>query len=249
MNRSKLLRKKLASQVFSPEQLFADGGNGCWYDPYDLSTMFQDAAGTMQVTSDGDPVALWKDKSGNNNDVDASSTDPATFRTNGTLNWVELGDNNERLLTDNLGFPSRDSPTHQFAAIQNLASPPSNAGVMNINRTGGNNEQRAVGFQDDTTLKVDARGLAALAAIDSSQNKHVYEGYFSGSTIRGTVNNSTEDSVTGTINTTTDTFVLGQGITSDRVAHKNFGTIIVAYKLSDDQRTKIYRWLAEKAGI
>ena len=47
--------------------LFAGGKQGVWYDPSDKSTLFQDAAGTVPVTKDGDPVALMRDKSGNGN--------------------------------------------------------------------------------------------------------------------------------------------------------------------------------------
>ena len=38
---------------------------GAWFDPSDLSTMFQDAAGTTPVTAAGQPVGLILDKSGN----------------------------------------------------------------------------------------------------------------------------------------------------------------------------------------
>lgn len=34
-----------------------------WLDPSDLSTLFQDAAGTIPVTADGDPVGVWLDRS------------------------------------------------------------------------------------------------------------------------------------------------------------------------------------------
>lgn len=37
--------------------------NGVWYDPSDLSTLFQDAAGTIPVTAAGQPVGLILDKS------------------------------------------------------------------------------------------------------------------------------------------------------------------------------------------
>jgi hypothetical protein len=37
-----------------------------WIDPSDMSTMFQDAAGTIPVTALNQPVGLIKDKSGNN---------------------------------------------------------------------------------------------------------------------------------------------------------------------------------------
>jgi hypothetical protein len=45
------------------KQLFANGEQGFFYDPNDLSTMFQDAAGTIPVTAVGQPVGLLLDKS------------------------------------------------------------------------------------------------------------------------------------------------------------------------------------------
>lgn len=50
---------------FSPFTLFADGEAGVWYDPSDLTTLFQDVAGTTPVTTPGQTVALMLDKSGN----------------------------------------------------------------------------------------------------------------------------------------------------------------------------------------
>lgn len=41
--------------------------NGAWFDPSDLSTLFQDAAGTTPVTAVEQPVGLMLDKSGNGN--------------------------------------------------------------------------------------------------------------------------------------------------------------------------------------
>jgi len=55
----------MTARIFNPEDLFFLGEQGAWYDPSDLSTLFQDAAGTTPVTADGDPVGLAVDKSGN----------------------------------------------------------------------------------------------------------------------------------------------------------------------------------------
>ena len=55
------------SSEFSPLSLFKDGKQGMWYDPSDLSTLFQDAAETVPVTTNGNPVGKMLDKSGNNN--------------------------------------------------------------------------------------------------------------------------------------------------------------------------------------
>ena len=52
---------------FTPASLFADGMVGVWYGPSDLSTLFQDSAGTTPVTTAGQPVGLMLDKSGNGN--------------------------------------------------------------------------------------------------------------------------------------------------------------------------------------
>ena len=47
--------------------LFSAGEQGGWYDPSDLSTMFQDSAGTTPVTAAGQTVARINDKSGRGN--------------------------------------------------------------------------------------------------------------------------------------------------------------------------------------
>lgn len=48
---------------FSPLSLFAASEPGFWYDPSDISTLFQDAAGTTPVTAAGQSVGLMLDKS------------------------------------------------------------------------------------------------------------------------------------------------------------------------------------------
>ena len=52
----------LVEEVFNPQTLFLSGKQGAWYDPSDLSTLFQDAAGTIPVTGTGQPVGLMLDK-------------------------------------------------------------------------------------------------------------------------------------------------------------------------------------------
>ena len=49
------------------QKLFANGEQGFAYDPNDLTTLYQDVAGTIPVTASGQPVGLMKDKSGRNN--------------------------------------------------------------------------------------------------------------------------------------------------------------------------------------
>ena len=51
------------SVIQSPASLFEDGEVGAWYDPSDLSSLYEDAAGTTPVTQLGQPVGLMLDKS------------------------------------------------------------------------------------------------------------------------------------------------------------------------------------------
>jgi hypothetical protein len=48
---------------YTPADLFAAGEQGAWYDPSDMSTLFQDAAGTTPVTAVEQFVGLMLDKS------------------------------------------------------------------------------------------------------------------------------------------------------------------------------------------
>jgi len=62
MNRLRQRRLRFGGG-FSPLSLFAGGAEGAWFDPSDLTTLFQDAAGTTPVTTSGQPVGLMFDKS------------------------------------------------------------------------------------------------------------------------------------------------------------------------------------------
>lgn len=74
---------------FTPSLLFSSGEQGAWYDPSDISTLFQDAAGATPVTADGDPVGYMGDKSGNGNHMTQSiSASRPIYKTDGTLHWL-----------------------------------------------------------------------------------------------------------------------------------------------------------------
>jgi len=52
---------------FQQALIFAGARQGVWYDPSDLSSLFQDAAGTTPVTAAGQSVGLVLDRSGRGN--------------------------------------------------------------------------------------------------------------------------------------------------------------------------------------
>lgn len=83
--------------------------NGVWYDPSDLSTMFQDSAGTIPVTAPGQPVGLILDKSGKGN----HATQPTTgykplYQKAGNLSYLEFDGLDDYLVTGNINFTGSD---------------------------------------------------------------------------------------------------------------------------------------------
>lgn len=85
---------------FSPLTLFAASEPGVWLDPSDLSTLFQDDAGTTPVTAAGQSVGMVRDKSGRGNHATQATAAsrpiygvvPATGRRN-LLTYSEQIDN------------------------------------------------------------------------------------------------------------------------------------------------------------
>src|SRR5690554_6488811 len=76
-------------------QLFGNGEQGAMYIPkpqvLGQQVLYQDAAGTIPVTADGDPVGLMLDISdrGNHATQEVSGARPI-YRTDGTLHWLQF---------------------------------------------------------------------------------------------------------------------------------------------------------------
>jgi hypothetical protein len=69
--------------------MFSGGEAGVWYDPSDLSSMFQDSAGTVPAVVDS-PVGRINDKSGNGKHaVQTIDSARPILRKSGSLYWLE----------------------------------------------------------------------------------------------------------------------------------------------------------------
>lgn len=102
------------------QKLFANGEQGFFYDPNDLSTLYQDAAGTIPVTAAGQPVGLILDKSGRNNHAyqDASAS-RSILRQNAVTgaNYLEFDGTDDFLQTSNIDFTATDKVS-LFAGVR-----------------------------------------------------------------------------------------------------------------------------------
>lgn len=113
--------KKTFDQII--QSIFANNEQGFFYDPNDLSTMFQDSAGTIPVTDVGQPVGLIRDKSGRNNHAyQTNSTSRPTLRQNATTgaNYLEFDGSDDFLRTNNIDFTATDKVS-LFAGVRKLS--------------------------------------------------------------------------------------------------------------------------------
>lgn len=99
-----------SKKAFSITKLFSNAEEGFWYDPSDLTTLFQEETGfsfttwdssadtytdgtglsLVTVTASGQAVTLVRDKSGNElNAQQLVVADQPLYVTDGTLNWLE----------------------------------------------------------------------------------------------------------------------------------------------------------------
>ncbi len=95
--------------TFSPLSLFAASEVGAWFDPSDFSTMFQDSAGTIPVTGDGQPVGKILDKSGRGNHAtQATAASRPLYKTDGTYHWLQFDGVDDSLSTAEINFTATD---------------------------------------------------------------------------------------------------------------------------------------------
>jgi len=83
-----LILPLIPTSVFNPT-LYS--GLKFWFDPSQLDTLFQDALGTIPVTTAGDPVGLVIDLSSlGNNAVQTIDARRPIYQTDGVLHWLEF---------------------------------------------------------------------------------------------------------------------------------------------------------------
>lgn len=116
--------------IFNPAALFTSGEKGAWFDASDLTTLFQDTAGTIPVTAVGQKVAKWLDKSGNNNHATQSNTNlQPTYRLD-LQGWpcLDFDGVNDQLVTPPINFTG----TAQIMASMGLHVISQSVGVLGV---------------------------------------------------------------------------------------------------------------------
>lgn len=103
--------------------LFSASEPGAWYDPSDMSTLFQDSAGTVPVTDVEQPVGRILDKSGRGNHAfQATATSRPVLQQDASGRYYLSFDGvDDWMKTNSIDFTATDKMT-VFAGVRNLAS-------------------------------------------------------------------------------------------------------------------------------
>lgn len=145
--------------LFTPLSLFDGGVVGAWYDPSDLTTLFQDSAGTVPVTANNDPVGMMRDKSGNGNHaIQATAGSRPLYKTLGGKHWIE-GDGANDFLRATFTITQ---PWERISGLQQVS-------WVSGDRIFGNVTASAAGFlfQAPTTPSLSINSGTTLACADT----------------------------------------------------------------------------------
>lgn len=252
-----LLRQKPLPQVV---RQIVQRDNGAWFDPEDMSTMFQDAAGTIPVTAVGQPVGKILDVSGNGNHATQPITAarPTLVQING-LYALSFDGIDDYLNIPYLGLYAAGACSI-IAAIdsQNQAT---NAALISErnstvavqkyipSRMVANDGIDALVINDSATTVKDTIGTTSglrsktvRSIIDNGQNINIYkEGVLSG-----------YDNYTRSGSLTLNNTTLGASVsTANSMFMKMnlFGLIVTKSALNDTQRLQCEKYLGRKVNV
>jgi hypothetical protein len=159
----------------TPEDIFTGAVDGLWYDPSNLSSLFQDAAGTIPVTADGDPVGLMRDLSGNGfHATQTSAGNRPIYKTDGQLHWIECASASSHFMTHNANAPG----TGEFLVVYALDSASTGITPFLAFGSGISTTYTGISFRRGSGNAIqingaDATGAGALIGIGASSGKQV----------------------------------------------------------------------------
>jgi hypothetical protein len=237
--------------AFSPLSLFASGEQGGWYDPSDLSTMFQLSTGTTAVAVN-DPVGYIADKSGRGNHLTQANTAsrPVLRQDAGGKYYLEFDGVDDKLLNATLDIAAQPITLAAVGRIQNAGSSRGNYFDGSNTSPASASAQRCIlGSQTSTNYRVFAGLEVNSAASSRDTENHVLIGVANGVTAA-----LYEDGVSiATGNAGTQVFdgltVGGEYRSTNLTQQLNghfYGGVVVG-SLADV--SLLTEWLAEKAGV
>jgi hypothetical protein len=246
---------------FSPALFFSRGEQGGWYDPSDLSTLFQDAAGATPVTDVGQSVRLMRDKSGRGNHATAPSdaARPVLQQDSSGLLHLLFDGSNNSMSTSAIDFTGTDKMA-VFAGVRKSSDAAAAVLVELSASVAANNGAFAVFAPDGAAPRYlfQSKGLASAAAQGTGYTAPITNvitgiGDISGDSATLRVNGTqaaTSGSDQGSGNFGNHSLFIGsRNNASLRFNGRLYGLIVRGAIASDSQIRVAERWMARKTGV
>jgi hypothetical protein len=249
---------------FNPANLFAGGAQGAWYSPSDISTLFQDIAGTIPVTAAGQPVGMMRDKSGlNRHAVATLDARRPTYEVDSSGRPYILGDGvDDCLVVPNFNMSLTDAvcvfagvrkqSDAAFQVIFDLSADPNSTNgtfLLGSGTLAGDLLRRTWAFGSRGSV-IALNGAAIYAAPITSVVTGIGKISTSANTIR--VNGAQISQVTssqGSGNYRNDTFfIMARNDAASRFNGRIYELIIVGAELTLDQISSTEQWVNARTG-
>jgi len=238
-------------------QLFGNGEQGAMYVPqpqlHGQQVLYQDAAGTVPVTADGDPVGLMLDQSGNGNHAtQTTSASRPTYRTDGTLHWLEFDGVDDAIRTTNTSFMVGEAATHIYGSSLDkegfIYRNPGGTGFRDFTLRCGNGNSFTVynglSSSSDSIVQRTDSTIRVLSGYASGSAAFAWQdGVAIGSRTTGTALNFADQSPGQTLS------IGGSGIANAFSSGAFFGLVFVGRALPEAERVKAESYIAVKAGV
>ena len=237
---------------FSPATLFAAGEQGFWYDPSDLSTVWQDSARTTPGAV-GQPVGCIDDKSGRGNNATATGAARPTLRQDGARYYLEFSGAQLMSLAAALSGTTRSfvvaGARHGNAASEFIFAEQSSSSVTPLRgQLQSSTSLPRVAYRADNSASAIATGASTTNGVNI-----VMTGSYNGTSTIVRINATQVGSANGTIGTTTTSYgTIGSsragGTTAAPLTGRIYGLIGRGGTFTDAQIASAEAWMNAKTG-
>lgn len=244
---------------FNPKSLFSNGEEGAWYDPSDLSTLFQEDGTTAAGV--GDPVGKILDKSGNDNHlVQTTETKCPILRLSGGLYYLDFDGADDGLVTSSsIDFTGTDAMS-VFAGARKTADPATNQNVVELSNSVGSNTGAFRLFCTSTdvwrsVVKGTTANTISTAAV-GNPNKSIL-------TVTADISDPLHSFRRNGSSVSSNTNSLGTGNFGNHVLNMGsrsnggssvldgdvYGLIVLGRKATDGEISSVEKYMASKSGV
>lgn len=233
--------------------LYASGELGALYDPSDLSTLFQDAAGTTPVTADDEPIGFANDPSPNNSQATQATAASKPLWTGGRSVFDGIDDSlaYPTAINDNTNKSVLIGAAYEYTSsvFSSIVGMSNNSGFDRGLCINGNDISAIIRLSDESTPLLGD----VIPVNDGQPHVSLYEWVESAKTLRlwhdGILINEMMYALGRKNSTGSIRIGHARVINTHNFGGDIYATAIRAGVVTTEQRLLLQRWLAQKARV